>query len=306
MTRVLVLVLSGFALLAATPVAAAPGQTAGPAGRDALVLPKKKVSGKPSSSVGVPAQKPRKAAVDRSFPAMRVALDPGHGGLSTGAIGVAGIYEKHLMLSLARKVRTLLEAEVGIEVFMTRDGDEDVDLASRPARAAAAGADIFVSLHGNASPLPDVRGVETFFLGAASDPGADEVSRRENAEAVTPGPMADDPAVSAILSDLRRNGNLSESASLAEAIHRLLVAACPDTPSRNVRQGNFAVLRRASMPAVVVEVGFMTHAVEGHRLALPSYQDKLAIAIRDGILAFARRTGAAHAFVTRGSPTRIP
>jgi N-acetylmuramoyl-L-alanine amidase len=230
---------------------------------------------------------------------LRVCLDPGHGGLSTGAMGTAGIYEKHVTLALARKVQALLQGEPGVSVVMTREDDADLDLPSRPIRAGALGADIFVSLHGNASPAVEARGIETFYLGAASDPGADEVSRRENAEAVTPEPLADDPAVAAILSDLRRNGNLSESALLAEAIHNRLSAACSDTPSRKVRQGNFAVLRRASMPAVVVEVGFLTHPVEGLRLVQPAYQDRLAAAIRDGILAFARRTAPERAALVR-------
>jgi len=210
-------------------------------------------------------------------------------------MGTAGVYEKHVTLALAGKVQALLQAVPGVEVVMTRTDDADLDLPARPARAAASGADVFVSLHGNASPTPDARGIETFYLGPASDPAADDLARRENAEAVTPEPLADDPAVAAILSDLRRNENLSESALLAAEIHQRLVAACPDTPSRKVRQGNFAVLRRASMPAVVVEVGFLTNPVEGLRLVQPAWQDRLAIAIRDGILAFARRTAAGRA-----------
>jgi len=222
----------------------------------------------------------------------RVAIDAGHGGLSTGAMGVAGIHEKHLTLAIARKLADLLKPEPGIEVVMLRTDDSDLDLPERPARAAAARADAFVSLHANAAPSPEVRGIETFYLGPASDPEADALARRENAEAVTPEPLVEDPDVAAILSDLRRNGNLSESALLASAIHRRLAAAFPDTPSRKVRQGNFAVLRRAPMPAVVVETGFLTHPVEGLRLAQGAYQDRLATAIRDGIVAFARGTSA--------------
>ncbi len=254
--------------------------------------------GRPASPKGRASVRPR--VRDTVAVPIRVCLDPGHGGLSTGAMGAAGIYEKHVTLALARKVQALLQAEPGVSVVMTREADADLDLPSRPQKAGAVGADIFVSLHGNASPATDARGIETYYLGPASDPGADEVSRRENSEAVTPEPLAEDPAVAAILSDLRRNGNLSESAQLAEAIHNRLAAACADTPSRRVRQGNFAVLRRASMPAVVVEVGFLTHPVEGLRLVQPAYQERLAGAIRDGILAFARRTASERAALGNG------
>lgn len=292
-TRTVGIVLLTASCLALPPVLAAPSSRA--SGRTAS-RPGRASASRATQKAECPADS---RALSVPF---RVALDAGHGGLSTGAMGVAGVYEKHVTLALARKVQALLLAEPGVEVVMVRSDDTDLDLPERPSRAAAAAADAFVSLHGNASPSSEARGIETFYLGPASDPDADEVSRRENAEAVTPEPLADDPAVAAILSDLRRNGNLSESAQLAEAIHLRLAAACPETPSRKVRQGNFAVLRRAPMPAVVVEVGFLTNPVEGRRLVQPAYQDRQAAAIRDGILAFARGTSAERALEQRGQP----
>jgi N-acetylmuramoyl-L-alanine amidase len=246
---------------------------------------------------------PKAKAVPDAPPAapFRVALDPGHGGLATGAIGPAGVYEKHVALSLALRVRDLLQGRPGLEVLLTRETDVDLDLPDRPARAAAAGADAFVSLHLNASTAPEARGIETFFLGPASDPAADALARTENAEAVTPVPVDDDPAVASIVSDLRRNGNLAWSARLAEALYARLVGAIPETPSRKVRQGNFAVLRRAGMPAVVVEMGFLTHPQEGLRLVTPAYQDRLARAVAAGIEAFAKDTAAERAAMA-GSP----
>lgn len=245
---------------------------------------------------------------------LRVVIDAGHGGQNMGALGPYGVYEKYVTLSIATRLGRILEAEPGVAVFYTRKDDVFVGLPDRPALANALDADVFVSIHCNASPAPEAHGIETYFLGGGGeDPEADAVAERENEAAPAGETSPPDPTLAAILNDLRHNANRTGSAALAEAIQERLVTAFPESESRDVRQAHFAVLRKAAMPAVVVEVGFLTHAQEGLNLLLAPYQERLAAAIRDGIVRYAQpraaaraagfsARGAGHALTAPGSP----
>jgi N-acetylmuramoyl-L-alanine amidase len=192
---------------------------------------------------------------------------------------------------MAKRVAGLLDDTASVRVVLTRDADTFLDLPARTAFADEVGADAFLSLHCNASTSAEARGIETFFLGVrGSDPEADALALRENESAVTPTPADEDPMVAAIVSDLRRNGTMAESSDLAAVVQEALVKALPEAVSRNVRQANFAVLRQASMPAVVVEVGFLTHPVEGRLLVREAYQERIARALAAAVVSFARRT----------------
>ena len=214
---------------------------------------------------------------------LRVVVDPGHGGESTGALGAYGVYEKTVTLAIASRLGRLLEGESGIVTFYTRRDDVSVSLRDRAELANAVEADVFISIHCNASTSPDPSGVETFYLGkGGADPEADAVAAVEN--------MGADEAttLAVILSDLRKTGAQAGSAAFAEAVQRHLESALPETQSRHVRQARFAVLRWTTMPAIVVEVGFLTHPEEGLNLLLPHYQERIAMALRDAILEYAR------------------
>jgi N-acetylmuramoyl-L-alanine amidase len=226
----------------------------------------------------------------------KVVIDAGHGGQNMGALGAYGVYEKHVTLSLATRLGRLLEAEPGLAVFYTRKDDVFVDLKDRPAMANAVGADVFVSVHTNASTSTEPSGIETFFLGGGSDPEADETASRENAGAPAADAGADDATVAAILQDLRHTANAQGSAVLAERVQRHLMHAMPETTSRSVRQARFSVLRLADMPAIVVEVGFLTNAEEGLNLLLAPYQERLAAALRDAIVDFAAKARSASSW----------
>lgn len=219
-------------------------------------------------------------------PRHRVVIDPGHGGQNMGAVGPYGVYEKYLTLGIGVRLGRLLEAEPDVAVFYTRKDDVFVRLADRAEVANAVEADAFVSIHCNADPHGQARGIETFYLGrAGSDAAADEVARRENEADTWTGW---DPVLAGILEDLGRNGSLAESAALAEGVLASLRRAFPGTPSRDVRQGAFTVLQRARVPAIVVEVGFITHPDEGLDLLRAPYQERIALALRDAILAHVR------------------
>ncbi len=225
-------------------------------------------------------------ASSRSFV---VVLDPGHGGEKDGAISVDGRREKDITLEIARRLKRRLEKQ-GAKVILTRGGDQSVELARRAALANAEKADLFVSIHLNSAPgagADRARGVETYFLSAdATDASATAVAARENADRLAGEPELD-PAdvVGGILSDLEDTANLADSSRLAQAIHGSVVRTTR-APDRGVKQAPFYVLAGARMAAVLLELGFVSHPVEGRELAKPGRQDALARAIADGIAAW--------------------
>ncbi len=224
-------------------------------------------------------------------PAFTVVLDPGHGGDKDGAVGAGGMREKDLALQIARRIAGRLTRQRA-RVLLTRRGDEGVALAARAARANAAHADLFISIHLNAMPGPArARGVETYFLSAdASDASATAVAARENADRLA-GESGPDPrdAVSGILQDLADTDALQESSRLAYAIHDSLVGSL-GAEDRGVKQAPFYVLAGARMPAVLVEVGFLSSPSEARKLASAAYQEQVARAVADGVAAW--RSGA--------------
>lgn len=223
-------------------------------------------------------------------PAFTAVIDPGHGGELTGAVSPQGDLEKDLTLQIARRVKRRLEA-LGGKVVLTRAADTRVPLANRAAVANALDADLFVSIHLNSMPTEASRrtsaGVETYFLSAdASDAGAEASAARENADRLTgePAPDPDDP-VALILDDLESAAALSGSSRLAYALHDKLVAAL-QAENRGVKQAPFYVLAGARMPAVLLEVGFISNLAEAARLRSAAHQERIAAAVADGVAAW--------------------
>ncbi len=217
----------------------------------------------------------------------RVVLDPGHGGKDPGAVGARGTQEKDIVLDIARRVKKQLTA-AGVEVILTRDGDYYVTLAERAEKAANSNADLFVSIHANAAPNRNARGVETYFLSEAKTDWERAVAARENAvfEKELSNPLIkDNDPVSLILADLAQNEFLIESSELAARIQEsALNHICAE--DRGVRQANFYVLRNIFMPAVLVECGFISNKQEEKLLCQPEHREKIARAIVRGILDF--------------------
>jgi N-acetylmuramoyl-L-alanine amidase len=250
------------------------------------------------AAAGAPGAAARAAPARPSRPPAFVAVvDPGHGGEKEGAVGPDGAVEKDVTLQIARRLKARLE-KLGARVLLTRTGDTTVPLANRAALANAERADVFVSIHLNSMPAPArsrARGVETYFLSAdASDASATAVAARENADRLAGEPEMDpsDP-VAGILSSLEDTANLSESSRLAYEVHERIVrsAAAED---RGVKQAPFYVLAGARMPAVLVEVGFLSHPDEAARLRTPGHQERIAQGIAEGISAW-RSAGRAAA-----------
>jgi N-acetylmuramoyl-L-alanine amidase len=232
-----------------------------------------------------------------SEPSFVVVLDAGHGGEQPGALASDGSAEKDLTLQIARLLARQLERQ-GARVVFTRSGDITVPLAARPAAATAERADLFISVHANSMPTRTQRlkthGVETYFLSPdASDASATAVATRENADRLAgePEPELADP-VNGILMDLETTAALQASSQLAYAVHEKVIAAT-HAENRGVKQAPFYVLAGVRMPAVLLEVGFISHPQESLKLRSPAYQETLAKAIAAGVAAFRAKTKAA-------------
>ena len=192
-----------------------------------------------------------------------VALDAGHGGKDPGALAANGTQEKMLSLDIARRVRSHL-AVAGVKVVMTRDSDVFLELADRPKAASKAKADLFVSVHLNATAGTGVKGVETFAVAAAGHPPT------------AGGTAKSYPAVP--------NNAFNHSGTVLAYQIQKAVSGITRAEDRGVKRARFAVLRESVMPAALVECGFLTNPQEAARLQTPSYRETLAQGIAQGIL----------------------
>lgn len=218
----------------------------------------------------------------------KIVLDPGHGGKDPGAHGVGGIVEKDVVLDITRLAAERLRNELGASVVLTRNRDIFVPLEDRTAIANAAGADLFISIHANASTQEHLAGVETYYLNNTDDRGTIRLAAMENGLGPVGGPVRTrTPDLSYILSDLVQQGKLDDSVTLARALQRGVVSRLSeeyrDVPDLGVKQGPFYVLVGAYMPCVLVEVAFLTNPVEGRRLNTPSYRAMIAAGLVEGI-----------------------
>ncbi len=228
------------------------------------------------------------AAAPKRF---KIVVDPGHGGKDPGAIGAAGVAEKDVVLEIARHLRRLLVATGDFEVVLTRDADVYLPLQARTALANEEEADLFISIHANASPKRDRAGAETYYLNDTEDRATLRLAEMENGLRSMTGAEGHDRDAAVILSSLIQNYKIEESLSLAEQVQRSLVEALRrnGTPVEDlgVKSGPFYVLVGAGMPCVLVEASFITHPREGRRLAQPSYQKAVARGLVHGIRRFA-------------------
>ena len=234
-----------------------------------------------------------------SLPALAgplVVIDPGHGGSQDGAASLTGLKEKTIALELALRLKVALELTLHARVRLTREKDLLLHLTERVKWANEQKPDLFVSIHANSMPTKKLRlkteGIETYFLSAAaSGEEARKVAARENAElpAAARGPRSD--TLSFILADLQRSETHSDSSRLAYLVQEKLIAASGAT-DRGVQQAPFFVLMGLEAPAVLIEVGFISHPEEGVRLSNVDYQAKLAQAIAEGVQAFLVQTNA--------------
>lgn len=220
-----------------------------------------------------------------------VVVDPGHGGRDPGARGPGGTLEKHVVMEITRRMEERLEEREGIEVVLTRNGDEFVPLAERSRFAVRHDADLFVSLHANAARNRGARGFETYFLGEARTERAREVAMRENAsvryEEGGGAGVPDDLEV--ILANLDLRGYQRESSFVAGMMQNALRSRLT-VPDRGVKQNIFLVLVNASgsMPAVLVETGFLSNPRTERKLASDEGQAEIGTGLADAVVRYFR------------------
>jgi len=218
------------------------------------------------------------ARADATPPPRVVVLDPGHGGSNPGAKGPS-LHEKQVTLVIAKLVAERLRAR-DIAVELTRTDDRTLTLRQRVAHAVRVPADLFVSIHANASFTRAQRGYETFVL---TPRGVDVDGRALRGNVTTPRPGVD-PEIALVLDDVERGSSQWEAADLAARIQRELRERRGAAGDRGVRQDAHHVLLGATMPAVLVEVGFVDHPVEGKQLATAEVQGQIADALAEAIL----------------------
>jgi len=211
-------------------------------------------------------------------------LDAGHGGHDPGA-RANGINEAELVLDVTLRLRDLLEKQPGIEVTLTRATDEFVQLEERTAIANRQGADLFLSIHANASRNPRARGVETYFLNFASNPEAEAVAARENSASGRT--MHSLPE---IVRAIALNNKIDESRDFADMVQKSMVRRLSTRNAMlrdlGVKQAPFVVLIGAGMPSVLAEISFVTHKQEGALLKTAAYRQQIAESLFDAIVRY--------------------
>jgi N-acetylmuramoyl-L-alanine amidase len=252
-------------------------------------LPSPPVVAPPSPSAGT-------ARYGESTALRTVVIDPGHGGPEVGAKGPSGTLEKDVTLAIARKLRTAIANSLGLQTFLTRDRDQEVALDDRPSFANNYKADLFISIHANASRSHGARGAEVYFL---SYQATDEESRRVALmEGEVPQAAGGGSDLALILWDMAQAEHLEESSALASRIQEEL-AVVTGSEGRGVKQAPFRVLVGAAMPAVLVEVAFISNSDEEKLLVSEAHQNKVVAAIVRGVGRYqqqrAQRAGAAAA-----------
>jgi len=213
----------------------------------------------------------------------RIVIDPGHGGFDTGTIGPNGLEEKTVCLDIARRLGRMIEQRLpGTQVIYTRDSDVFVPLEQRTRIANDKKADLFISIHANSSRDPDARGVEAYYLNFTTSPHALAVAARENA-------LAQEPVhkLQSLLQKISLNDKIDESREFAvdvdhSLVHELRLAHVV-THDRGVKKAPFVVLIGAHMPSILVEVSFLSNPTDDHLLGRPSYQQRIALGLFDGV-----------------------
>lgn len=216
-----------------------------------------------------------------------IVIDPGHGGEDFGAVGQTGLLEKDVTLAVSFELERMLTEKLGATVRLTRRTDEFVPLMDRTMIANDFEADVFVSLHVNASEKKNLSGFEVYYLDNTGNQASQRLAERENASTRFEGAQGD---LQYMLSDLIQNAKMEDSIALAKAVNssvsRVVLARHGDLKSLGIRQAPFYVLVGAHMPCVLVEMFFIDHKNDGRYLVDPDFRKLLAQGIFDGIRSY--------------------
>lgn len=215
-----------------------------------------------------------------------IALDPGHGGEDPGAVGRGGSFEKNVVLSIARRLKTRLEQQANVRVMLTRDGDYFVPLNVRVQKARKVQADLFVSIHADAFVEPTARGSSVFALSekGASSTAARWLANKENAADLIGGIniRSKNQHLASVLLDLSTTAQINDSLKLAKSVLGE-IGTINRLHKAQVEQAGFAVLKAPDIPSILVETAFISNPEEEARLSDENYQDQMADALMRGI-----------------------
>ena len=219
-----------------------------------------------------------------------VVLDPGHGGEHDGAVGVCGLKEKDVVMAVALEAQALLNEMGSVEARLTRTRDHHLSLEERTQMANQLGASLFVSIHANSSPSSRSNGIETFVLSRrAVDSYAQAILEREEGHDEH-APLEQRAPLDLILDQLSHNANQRSSQAFAHLTQAILPKSL-GVRNRGVLQAPFRVLKGAKMPAILVEIGFLTHQEECPKLARQAYQREIARALASSIATMQTQLG---------------
>ena len=271
-----------------------------PAASSAAPLPSRPVAAPELSAPDVPSANSNgqfSIARQLGLGISRIVIDAGHGGHDPGA-KANGLSEADLTLDVAVRLKKLLEKQPGIEVVMTRETDVFVPLEERTAIANREAADLFLSIHVNASRNTGARGVETYFLNFATNPEAEAVAARENSASGRT--MHSLPS---IVRAIALNNKIDESRDFAATVQKSMVSTLSQKNKSlrdlGVKQAPFVVLIGAGMPSVLAEMSFVTNKQEGQLLKTGAYRQAIAQALQDAVLRYQRSLKAKNAIATR-------
>jgi N-acetylmuramoyl-L-alanine amidase len=220
----------------------------------------------------------------------RIVIDPGHGGHDTGTIGPTGLREKDVVLDVGLRLKKLLERKAGCEVVMTRSDDTFIPLEERTAIANAKAADLFVSIHANASSDRSARGIETYYLSFTSNPEALLVAGRENATSQESVHQLQD-----LIKKIALTEKIEESEEFARQVQKEVYRRTSELSGqqrdRGVKKAPFVVLIGANMPSILAEISFLTNPRDEKSLSRSDYRQKVAEALYQGILDYVNNLG---------------
>ena len=277
---------------APAPAAAAsappPSRAAPPPRPEPSPTPRAEATPRPEPAASAPA--PREAmAAPAARPPSRAAprrpvivLDAGHGGSDPGTVGIGGVHEKDVTLAVVREMRRVLEASGRYVVRLTRDGDELIRLRDRIARARAAGADVFVSVHADSIGSSETRGASVYTLSdTASDAEAAALAQRENRADIIAGVdlSHESKDVASILIDLAQRETMNSSARFAQMLVEELGKDVRLLPNNPHRFAGFAVLKAPDTPALLLELGYLSNREDAALLRSPEHRRRLAQAL---------------------------
>ncbi len=250
-----------------------------------------KPASEPAKIEALPNIKPLSLAQQLGLGVKKIVLDPGHGGKDPGAMAF-GLKEKDIVLDIAKRLAPVLKKELGYEVVLTRKDDTFISLEERTALANTNNADLFISLHINAHPSAKVRGLETYYLNLTTNAEAMRVAARENATSTHQMSELQD-----ILSDIMKNSKIDESSRLAQQVHNSILSEADkkgfaEIKNLGVKQAPFYVLIGAQMPAILIELAFISNEKDVDNLKNQTFLEMLTKEISEGIRAYVSDTTA--------------